>query len=101
MRAKTNAERRLFRAQALADRGGLIDQPGIGLDLVNADRAAQHDQQIAVLHFLDGKRLNAGREITNLEAKLGQEHPQNAQILEGDMANDKARPTHAASPAAS
>ena len=96
LRAETNPQHRLVRFEAHRDRCNLVSDERIAVALVNADRTAEHDQQIGRQQRFRVERLDSGIVIADAIAARGNERPEQTEILEGHVANRKAFFDHAA-----
>lgn len=82
--AEADADHRhAFLHRRLDGRKLLLDE-GIAVDLVDADRAAEHDEKVGAVRR--GEIVDAGFEITKRDAAILQHGLERTRILEGDMA---------------
>ena len=102
----TECARHQLRAEADAQRGPLLLQPtlqqrdavveeGIAINIVDADRAAQHDQQVG--GFGGVERVDTGLQYLQLPALCRQQWLQGAEVFKGDVLQDD-RVLHAEAP---
>ena len=92
LRAEADAEDRLVGFDARGDRGDFAGDERIGFALIDADRTAEHDDEIGRDQRLRVERLDAGIVIANLIAARGDQRAEQTEILEGDVANRQAGP---------
>src|SRR5262249_23741294 len=81
--AEANADDWLAAGNRLLDNGELLLEERIAVDLIDADRRAEHDEDVGVL----GRReiIDAGLQIAKLDAAAGNCVFQRAGILEGNV----------------
>ena len=91
LRTEADAQYRLVRFEARADRRDLIADERIGIGFIDADRPAQHDQEVGRLQLCGIDAIDARLEIANLITALGNDRRQQVEIFKGDVADHETR----------
>ena len=81
--AEADADHRRAFLDGRLDGCELLLQKGIAVDLIDADRTAEHDEEIGILGR--GEIVDAGFEIVKRDAAISEHALERAGILEGDM----------------
>ena len=78
-------------AQPPLDQRDLFAEKGIERLVVDADRAAEHDEQVGRITLDSAEVVHAGFEVAHRNSARGEHRGEDAQVLEGDVADDRSR----------
>ena len=66
-------------------------EKGIERLVVDADRAAEHDEQVGRITLDGAEVIHAGFEVAHRNSARGEDRGEDAQVLEGDVADNRGR----------
>ncbi|GAB3736757.1 hypothetical protein GCM10028794_17750 [Silanimonas algicola] len=94
MRTEADAQQRTPLLEPPADQRPLVGKEGIARIVFGADRSAEDDEQVRGIDRRGVERVDADVEGLDLPASGGEPRGQQAEVLEGDMA-ERERSRHA------
>jgi hypothetical protein len=86
LRTKANTQRGPVKAQTARDDANLLAQPGVVCGLINANRAAQHDDQICRLPVKCVKVVQPGFKVGDIKSAPNQDLFEDAEIFKFQVA---------------